>query len=67
MSRSHFVLIAQTIKTLPSFEIRSYDKKKIASEDAVRFSVIASSFADALRSTNPNFNRERFLDACGGK
>jgi hypothetical protein len=67
MSRAHFVLIATTIKQLPSFEIRCYDKKKTESEDAVRVEVICSCFADALRSTNPNFNRERFLDACRGK
>jgi hypothetical protein len=68
MSRAHFVLIANTIKTLPSFEIRSYEGKKMpACEDAVRFDVICSSFADALRTTNPQFDRERFLDACRGK
>ena len=28
---------------------------------------LANSFADKLESTNPRFNRERFLDACGVK
>jgi hypothetical protein len=27
---------------------------------------IAHHFADALAATNPNFNRHRFLMACGG-
>jgi hypothetical protein len=68
MSRAYFILIAETIRTLPSFEIRCYEGKKMpACEDAVRFSVVCSCFADALRSTNPQFDRERFLDACRGK
>jgi len=68
MSRAHFVLIAETIQHLPSFTVKSIEGNKIPEmEDAVRFSVICSCFADALRRTNPQFNRDRFLDACQGK
>ena len=49
MSRCHYVLIAQTIKELPS---------------TIRLRV-ALEFADSLRATNPRFQRERFLTACG--
>ena len=28
---------------------------------------LANAFADALASTNPNFDRERFLAACRGE
>ena len=68
MSRAHFQLIADTIKQLPSFSIRTYEGKKVPQcEDAVRFDTVCSCFADALSSTNPQFKRERFLDACKGK
>jgi hypothetical protein len=68
MSRAHFVLIAETIRTLPSFELRRIEEKKMPQcEDVVRFEVICSCFADALRSTNPQFDRSRFLEACNGK
>lgn len=26
---------------------------------------VANKFADALKQTNPRFNREKFLEACG--
>ena len=60
MTRKHFQLIAETIKQLPSFECDKAD-------DAVRFSAIVARFADALATTNPQFNRERFEDVCNGK
>ena len=59
MSRAHFILIANTIKLLPSFTTSQ-------SEDVVRFDAICSRFADALSPTNPLFKRERFLSACKG-
>jgi len=62
MSRKDFQLIAETIKQLPSFTTTNP-----ACADAVRFDAIVSSFADALRSTNPRFDRERFVSACNGK
>jgi hypothetical protein len=68
MSRAHFVLIASTIKRLPTFELRKIEGKKMPQcEDVVRFDTICSCFADALSSTNPQFNRSRFLEACNGK
>jgi hypothetical protein len=51
MTRKDFVLIAATIKALA-----------ISPEDRVQ---VADDFASALRNTNPNFKRERFLTACG--
>jgi hypothetical protein len=66
MSRAHFILIADTIKHLPSFE--AYNKENnMTAKDVVRFDVICSCFADALRSTNPMFKRERFIDACNNR
>jgi hypothetical protein len=51
MSRKDFVLIAATIKALAI----SPEDRKLVAED----------FAYTLRTTNPNFKRERFLAACG--
>lgn len=59
MTRKDFNLIAQTIKMLPSS-----DHKGI---DTVRFDALCSQFADALSSTNPRFDRERFIAACNGR
>ena len=60
MTRKDFVLIAETIKQLPSFE-------QPADSDVVRFSAVVARFADALATTNPHFNRARFERACNGK
>jgi hypothetical protein len=60
MTRKDFVLIAQAIKSLPSFECKQ-------DGDVVRFSAIVASFTEALASTNPRFDRERFEKACKGK
>lgn len=34
-------------------------------EDTVSLSIVAGQLADALEDTNPRFNRELFLTACG--
>jgi hypothetical protein len=60
MSRKDFNLIAETIKSLPSFSTPN-------SDDAVRFSAIVAKFAEALASTNPRFDKDRFAAACNGK
>ncbi len=53
MTRKDFVLIAETIKQLPSFD-------QPADSDVVRFSALVARFTDALATTNPRFNRARF-------
>jgi hypothetical protein len=60
MSRKDFILIAQVIKYLPSFECKQ-------DSDVVRHSVIVASFAEALKNTNPRFDTERFIAAANGK
>ena len=60
MTRKDFCLIADVIKELPSFECTQ-------DNDVVRHSVIVERFACALASTNPRFNRQRFIAACNGK
>jgi hypothetical protein len=50
MTRKDFQLIAATIAGL---EVGAETKR-----------YVARSFAEALRSTNPNFNADRFVTAC---
>jgi hypothetical protein len=60
MSRKDYILIAETIKSLPSFTTKECT-------DAVRFEALVNRFADALAGTNPKFDRQRFAAACNGK
>jgi hypothetical protein len=62
MQRRHFRLIADTIANL-SLSDNELDDCGLAQVEALRKS-IAEQFADALRSTNGNFDRSRFVDAC---
>jgi len=53
MTRSHFQLIADTIKDFGDGEYKSMAH------------CLANEFAQKLRATNPQFKREVFLRACG--
>ncbi len=66
MTRKDFVLIAETIRLLPSFETFQEDGKRYPT-DVVNFDAVCRRFAEALRTTNPRFKTERFLTACNGK
>ena len=52
MQRKHFELIAETVRDMPN--ANTTERRNIAQW-----------FADKLASTNPNFDRARFLRACG--
>lgn len=56
MQRRHFELIAETIAELAD------GNHPLHGQD---IRMIALRFANKLRATNPNFNRDRFLRACG--
>jgi len=70
MTRKDFNLIADTIRLLPSFtasvHLKPVDSTRIVG-DAVRFDAICRRFAEALSTTNPRFNKDRFIAACNGK
>ena len=53
MTRSHFQLIADTIKDFGNGEYKNLAH------------CLANEFASKLRVTNDQFNRDRFLRACG--
>lgn len=55
MTRKDFELIAQTLRYAD----------EIVDETAME--ALADVFANALSNTNPNFDRARFLTACGVK
>jgi len=62
MTRKHFLLIAETIKAQIEAE-RPTDSSGERAEQALRR--LAMRFAQALATTNPGFDSERFLRACG--
>lgn len=62
MSRKDFRLIAEVIRSLPSFDVKELDNA-----DCVRFSAIVARFSDALATTNSQFDAGRFARACNGQ
>lgn len=67
MQRRHFELIANVLKSAkPSPDCA--DAKllpKVHQYHVEQWDRTVGTFAKALHSTNPNFNRDRFLKACG--
>ena len=53
MTRKHFIAIAEAIRN----SITSTTERE----------AVARALVPALRAANPNFNTERFIDACVGK
>ena len=59
MTRKDFELIASILAaSKPDSDGNSYDEKK-------QWELTVNEFADCLPSSNANFDRERFLKACG--
>jgi hypothetical protein len=54
MTRKDFELIAAVLKN-----------RRALAGDAGAFDTLARDFAEALAATNKQFNRDRFLRACG--
>lgn len=57
MTRQHFALIAECIRSM-------HDSVHVE-RDGKQTERVAERIREVLRSTNPNFNRARFLRACG--
>jgi hypothetical protein len=66
MTRKDFILIAETIRLLPSFDTHQADGR-LHPTDVVNHSAICRRFAEALATTNPRFDADRFIAACNGK
>jgi hypothetical protein len=60
MSRQHFELIARVLRETPRFRGEPFGEAVAEYRDD-----LARAFAAELRATNPRFDRERFLRACG--
>ena len=56
MTQQHFVFIADVINAMPTHSVGLRNAKATAIRN----------WADALARTNPQFQRETFLKACGG-
>lgn len=66
MTRKDFELIAAALRAsqpIPKHEAYALDHYELIARDT--YVNAANSLADALRTTNPRFDRERFLMACG--
>ena len=61
MTRQHFQFIADQFKA----NIGASNWPEGCEREMQTVKDMAVQFADALRATNPGFNRERFLTACG--
>lgn len=59
MRRHHFAFIADVLQEATSSDPNGWS---ISIGQARQIALV---FATRLRTTNPNFNRERFLRACG--
>lgn len=63
MQRRHFELIAETLAEVkPPFLGQTCDEQRAAN---IQWERTIGNFANVLCGTNPNFNRARFLRACG--
>lgn len=64
MSRKHFIAIATQIKAqVESIKQMEVDETSVASLATVR--ATADNLCDVFVDANPNFDRARFLTACG--
>jgi hypothetical protein len=63
MTRKDFYLIANAVKKLRTFEAQDVECSENVAR-VVRFSSVVDALASALATTNPRFNRQRFVDAC---
>ncbi len=64
MSRAHFRLIADVVKHLRTFEAFDAEMSEVVAH-AVRKTDVMDRLASALSTTNRQFNRSKFFDACG--
>lgn len=60
MIKGHFEMIASTLKERRRVNVDTNNTKGLLQVEGLAFD-----FARKLASTNPTFNRDRFLRACG--
>jgi hypothetical protein len=66
MTKKDFELITATLKAnRPRGNHRSWDTSELAAIQREQWTLTAIAFSDALKETNKQFNRDKFLHACG--
>jgi hypothetical protein len=64
MTRKHFQQIANAMQSLRKFEANDSELSEVVA-NAVRYSSVVDALAKVCAESNPNFDRNRFLEACG--
>lgn len=64
MQKRHFEMVAASVnRSRMASSIKGSAAKKAAADDAIR--LVAIDLAASFRHENPNFDRARFMTACG--
>ncbi len=64
MTRKHFQQIADAMQSLRKFEAHDSELSETVAH-AVRYSSVVDALAKVCAESNPKFDRNRFLGACG--
>jgi hypothetical protein len=64
VTRKHFQKIAAVLHSIRKFEVEDIERSSIDVR-VVRFSSVVDALAGVLADSNPRFDRDRFLEACG--
>lgn len=64
MTRKHFQQIADAMQSLRKFEVNDAELSETVAH-AVRYSSVVDALAKVCAESNPKFDRNRFLEACG--
>ena len=64
LTRQHFQFIADRIKEVKE-DVECYGNPTKKAGARTALDALAADFAVELRNTNPNFDTDRFLEACG--
>jgi hypothetical protein len=66
MTKQEFELIEETIRLLPSFDVRDYSHS-LGNLEVCLWDAVVSRFAEALGAAYPRFNKDRFVAGCHGR
>lgn len=65
MSRKHYSAIAERFTDASTYVEDNYGETLTRNEVADVLNYLAGKIAGVMRDDNPNFDRKRFMDACG--
>src|SRR5439155_9320453 len=64
MTKKHFEQIAKAMRNLRTFEAHDQEMSETVAR-AVRYTSVVDALASVCAESNPRFDRDRFLQACG--